>query len=404
MELGPIFRAMTRNKAGFVLIALQIAVTMAIVINAIAIIQERAGMMARPSGVDEENVFHLTNMTFNPDVDLRVLIEEDLRALRAMPGVVDAFSTNSVPLRGGGWSMGLKTEPGAEIDGSGAAIYFSDDHAINSFGTRLIAGRNFRPEEIRWNEPQMVDWPPLGIITQAVAQTLFPEDDVADVVGRTVYINDDDPVQVIGIIDRLQAPWNSWESVERSMLVPEWREWDIIRYVVRTEPGQLDRMMAEVEDMLVARDRNRIVKDFRSMGETRARSYQGDAAMISMLSFIVTLLTVITALGIVGLASFSVSRRTRQIGTRRALGASRGDIMRYFMLENLMVSTGGVVLGAILGVALNLWMVDAFETAPMPWYLVPVAMLALWTVGQIAVAGPAGRASRVSPAIATRTV
>ena len=188
------------------------------------------------------------------------------------------------------------------------------------------------------------------------------------------------------------------------MLVPEWREWDVIRYVVRTESGELDRMMAEVETMLIERSRDRIVKDVRSMAETRARSYQDDAAMIGMLTFIVTLLTVITALGIVGLASFSVSRRTKQIGTRRALGASRAAIMRYFMLENLIVSTGGVLLGAVLAIGLNIWMVYAFETAPMAWYLVPVAMVALWIVGQLAVIGPAGRASRVSPAIATRTV
>ena len=404
MEIGPIFRAMLRNKAGFALIALQIAVTMAIMVNAIAIIQERSRLMARPSGVDEANVFYLTNMNFNPDTDLRVMIEEDLRAIRAMPGVVNAFSSNSVPLRGGGWSMGLQTEPGEEIDGSGVAIYFSDEHAIETFGTRLVAGRNFRPEEIRWNEPDMVDWPPLGIITEAMAETLFPDEPIESVVGRTVYINDDNPVQIIGIIDRLQAPWSSWESLERSMLVPEWREWDVIRYVVRTESGELDRMMAEVETMLIERSRDRIVKDVRSMAETRARSYQDDAAMIGMLTFIVTLLTVITALGIVGLASFSVSRRTKQIGTRRALGASRAAIMRYFMLENLIVSTGGVLLGAVLAIGLNIWMVYAFETAPMAWYLVPVAMVALWIVGQLAVIGPAGRASRVSPAIATRTV
>ena len=70
MEIGPIFRAMLRNKAGFVLIGLQIAVTMAIMVNAVAIIQERTGLMARPSGTDEANVFHLQSLAFDPDTDL----------------------------------------------------------------------------------------------------------------------------------------------------------------------------------------------------------------------------------------------------------------------------------------------------------------------------------------------
>ena len=140
------------------------------------------------------------------------------------------------------------------------------------------------------------------------------------------------------------------------------------------------------------------------MPETRRLSYLDDSAMVSILTFVVTLLTIITGLGIVGLASFNVSRRTKQIGTRRALGASRAAILRYFMLENFIVSSVGVVAGALMAVSLNMWMASRFEMAPMQGYLVPVAMLSLWLVGQLAVAGPARRASRVSPAVATRTV
>ena len=51
MDIGPIWRAMLRNKAGFVLIALQVAVTLTIMVNAVGIIQERSGMMDRPSGL-----------------------------------------------------------------------------------------------------------------------------------------------------------------------------------------------------------------------------------------------------------------------------------------------------------------------------------------------------------------
>ncbi len=404
MEFGPVLRAMMHNRSGYVLIALQIAVTMAIMVNAIAIIQERTRLMARPSGIDEDNIFYLSSLVFQPDVDQRVMIDEDLEALRNTPGVVDAISTNSVPLRGGGWSMSLQTEPGAEVDGSGTAIYFVDEHGIDTFGLNLIAGRNFRPEEVVWNDPQSNRWPPAGILTRALAETLFPDEAPADVVGRTVYINQDNPVQILGIIDVMQAPWSGWNGVERSMLVPERREWDYNRYVVRTEPGSRNRLMPQIEEMLATRSQERIVMDMRTMNETRKMSYLDDAALVKILTFITTLLTIITGLGIVGLASFSVSRRTKQIGTRRALGASRPAILRYFMLENFLVSSVGVGGGAILAVALNIWMVEAFDLAPMRWYVVPVAMLALWLVGQLAVAGPARRATLVPPAVATRTV
>ena len=130
MEIGPIWRAMMRNKTGAILIALQIAVTMAIMVNAISIMQERGRMMARPSGIDEQNTFVISSVGFAENFNERVTIEEDLAALRSLPGVINVIQSNTIPLSGGGWSMGLQTEPGAEIDGTGVAVYFVDEHGL----------------------------------------------------------------------------------------------------------------------------------------------------------------------------------------------------------------------------------------------------------------------------------
>ena len=116
------------------------------------------------------------------------------------------------------------------------------------------------------------------------------------------------------------------------------------------------------------------------------------------------ILTIVTALGIVGLASFSVNRRKKQIATRRALGASQGAILRYFMLENFMISSVGVVLGAMLTIGLNVVLVNSFSLNAIDWYYIPLGMLILWLVGQIAVYGPARKAASIAPATATRTV
>ena len=404
MEIGPIWRAMMRNKTAYVLIALQIAVTMAIMVNAISIIQERSRLMSRPSGIDEANIFYLSSVGFAPDFDERAAIVEDLETLRNLPGVVDAIATNTVPLQGGGWSSGIATEPGDDVDGTGVAIYFTDEHGIDTFGLNLVAGRNFMPTDVEWHDGRSSRWPPSGIISKAAAETLFPEAAPADVVGRTVYINNDQPVRIVGIVERMQAAWKSWDGVERSMLVPMYRLSSGNRYVVRTEPGQRDALMPQVEELLAGSNPDRIVRSMMTMTDTRARSYLEDSAMIRLLVFVVSLLTAITGLGIVGLASFNVARRTKQIGTRRALGASRPAILRYFLLENFLVSGVGIIAGAALAVALNIWMVQTFDLTPLAWYVIPLAMLVLWLVGQAAVFGPARRASLVPPAIATRAV
>jgi putative ABC transport system permease protein len=124
MELGPIWRAILRNKSSYSLIALQIAVTMAIMVNAIAIIQERTTQLSRPSGIDEENIVTLSSISFAPEMDMRAMIDADLAMLRGMPGVHDAIATNSFPLRGGGSARGFATEPGPDADGVTAAVYF----------------------------------------------------------------------------------------------------------------------------------------------------------------------------------------------------------------------------------------------------------------------------------------
>lgn len=403
MEIGPIWRALMRNKTAYVLIALQIAVTMAIMVNAISIIQERSRLMARPSGVDEDNIFYLSSQGISPDFDERAAVTADLEALRSLPGVVDAIYTNTVPLRGGGWSSGVQTEPGEDIDGTGSAIYFADEHGIETFGLELVAGRNFTPADVAWYEGTSQKWPPTAIVTRALAESLFP-DAPDDAVGRTVYIADDQPVQIVGMIARMQAAWSGWEGIERSMLVPALREDMGGYYVVRTEPGRRDGLMPAVEKMLAESNRERLIDNMTTMTETRERSYLEDSAMVKLLVFVACLLTAITGLGIVGLASFSVARRTRQIGTRRALGATRPAILRYFLLENFLVSGVGIVAGGVLAVGLNIWLVETFGLARMAWYIVPAAMVTLWIVGQLAVYGPARRASLVPPAVATRAV
>lgn len=404
MEIGPIWRALMRNKTAYLLIALQIAVTMAIMVNAISIIQERSRLMARPSGIDEDNIFYLSSEGFAPDFNEQATVTEDLAMIRNLPGVVNATYTNTVPLRGGGWSSGIQTQPGEGLETTGSAIYFSDEHGIETFGLDLVAGRNFTPGDIQWLDGNSHEWPPVGIVTVALAETLFPDAALGDVVGKTVYISSNQPVRIIGIIDRMQAAWSGWEGIERSTLVPAYREDSGGRYVVRAEPGYRDELMPRVEEMLAEGNRDRLILDMKTMTETREQSYLEDSAMIKLLVFTVSLLTAITGLGIVGLASFSVARRTKQIGTRRALGASRPAILRYFMLENFMVSSVGVLAGGIFAVALNIWMVQAFDLTPIAWYIIPIAMLALWIVGQAAVYGPARRASLVPPAVATRAV
>jgi putative ABC transport system permease protein len=239
-------------------------------------------------------------------------------------------------------------------------------------------------------------------MTRAYLDALFPEGGAQ--AGATVYDNLGNPVTVIGVLDRMHGAWVGWDKLDNVMLVPRVMPVEFNYYIVRAEPGERDRVMPQVEETLLAINDRRVVKSLRTHSDIRDSSYEGDRGMAVVLAVVVGLMAMVTGVGIVGLASFAVRQRVKQIGTRRAVGARRRDIVRYFMVENWMITTIGVAVGSVLTIAVNYWMVVSFELERLDPLYVPVGILALWLLGLLGVAGPARRASAISPAIATRTV
>jgi putative ABC transport system permease protein len=107
MELRPILSAMRRNKVGAILIGVQMAITLAILCNALFIIEQRVALAKRPTGADEANVFVITNQWVGSPPDMAAKLQADLAALRSTPGVVDAVASNSYPLYNGGRPKGF---------------------------------------------------------------------------------------------------------------------------------------------------------------------------------------------------------------------------------------------------------------------------------------------------------
>lgn len=411
MEFRPVLNALMRNKTGLLLIVLQVAITLAIVCNSVFIILQRIEKVNRPSGMDEANLFTVTSLGFATDFDLPGTLRQDLDALRSIPGVVDATTINSVPLSQGGWSEGLSDQPDSvpqdKRKREGSAIYMVDEHGANTLGVKIVAGRNFNAGDVSGRTKDDKGSLHSVIITQALADKLFP----GGAVGKTLYSSlpgKDGPVTVVGVIERLQAPWVGWDKVEQAMLVPQYDHGEFdsnsSRYLIRTEPGRRDEVMKEAERKLGEVNSGRIVRGLRSIEEVRGESYRQDRAMTVVLTTVIFALLAVTGLGIVGMVSFWVTRRIKQIGTRRALGARRFDIRRYFMIENLIVVGIGIALGILLTYGFNLWLMKHYELPRLAWYYAPLGALTVLLLGQLAVFGPATRATRVSPAVATRTV
>jgi len=331
------------------------------------------------------------------------VLQSDLALLRRLPGVAAATTTNSAPLTQGGWGTGVSLQPKQKNSTADTTVYLVDSQAIDTFGTTLVAGRAFKPEEIEMRTQGERLEPRVVIVSRPLAEKLFPD---GNALGKQVYLDTDaPPATIVGIVDRLQQPWPESRGIEYSTLVPYYMPYgNYTRYLVRAEPGRRDEVMKAVEQKLAEANPSRIVGRMRSMEQVRSEAYAEDRAMAIILGAVIVALLGVTALGIVGMASFWVAQRTRQIGTRRALGATKFDILRYFQTENFIITTLGLIAGGVLAYALSLWLMHAYQSPRLPWYYVPVGFLCLWALGQLAVLGPALRASRVPPAVATRSV
>jgi putative ABC transport system permease protein len=148
----------------------------------------------------------------------------------------------------------------------------------------------------------------------------------------------------------------------------------------------------------------RVLISVRALDFYKDRSYSDDRNMAIFLSIVIVLLIAIASLGIFGLATFNVQSRTKQIGTRRAIGARRTDIVQYFLVENWLITTSGIVSGCILALGVGYWLSTHFELPRLDLYYLVAGVFGLWLIGQLATLLPARRASRVPPAVATRTV
>ncbi len=419
-EFGPILRALLHNKGRFWLITFEIALTLAIVVNCATLILGEYREMTQPTGMDVENILvvesRAVDAAFKEDRAIDALIESDLHLLRGQHGVIAASVMSGVPLSGGGSATGRKAA-GSDLDTVSAPYYVTRPDALKALGVTLVEGRDFvEPDfpEPKYDDQEMqgeAEASPEGeteiersnvIVTRHFADKLFPD---GDALGREISSKDGKSIEtIVGILGKMQCSWPDSTAFEDVVLFPG-RPGNARRlfYFVRTEPEARDDLYQDLEEKLIAANDGRLI-DVKTLDEIKDDTYSENAGMVKLLSGVIVLLFSVTSLGIVGLTSFSVTQRYRQIGTRRALGATRTAILRYFLVENWLITGMGLVIGLGLSFGLNQVLVGVADAPRLEWGLIATSLGIFWIVGLLAALLPALRGMKVSPVIATRTV
>ncbi|WP_049621144.1 FtsX-like permease family protein [Frateuria defendens] len=412
MPLRPILAALRHHKLTAGLLVLQVAVTCAIVCNTGFMVANRIAQISIDSGVDEAGLSMLDSESVDKDENLLARHQADLDALRAIPGVTDAVVVDTLPLGRSESSYGTCAsmadfERGAaarNLEQAGClqpAVFAGTPGELKALGLRLVEGRDFRAEEFVDGYPQT---PPVAIISRALAARLYPG---KEALGQSVVTGARKPIRVVGVVDTLVRPrLNTLGSSQFTMLWPQRPADRRITYLLRSAPAERGRVLRQAVEALMRLSPNRIIPpdSVRTYAELRRDYFHRDLAMIALLLASGAGLLFVTALGIGGLASFWVQQRRRTIGIRRAVGATRADILRYFLAENFLIVGAGIVLGLLLAVALNLLLMQRYEVPRLPLACLPAGALAMWLLGQLAVLSPARRAAKVPPVVATRSV
>jgi putative ABC transport system permease protein len=408
-SIRPIVSALRSHRSAAVLLAMQIALTLAVLCNLVFIV---AGTMQRsntPTGVDEADIAVIQSIGVigadNPGT-----AGSNLATLEAVPGVASA-AFGVPPL----WGVGrapLFLQPG-DTQPVAQAYQFAGSQGLNrTLGVRVVEGRDIRDEELPKPDELFADGDRAGaaprqmpaLLTRPLAERLFPG---GSALGRTLYTSvwgAPVSIRVVGVVAPVRAVLTGHADDAEAVLTEFKATSEGLGggYLVRSKPGQMREVLPLAAAAMQKANPGHVQQQVKTMAELRDDYFRGERAVARMLVAIMAILLTVTALGVGGLASFWVQQRTRQIGIRRALGATRGDILRYFQFENFLIVGGGVLLGAGLAFAMNQWLMHRFELDRLSVPTAVTGIVAVWLLGQLAVLGPALRAAAIPPAIATR--
>jgi putative ABC transport system permease protein len=402
LNARPILSALARNRTGAILIALEIAIALAVMVNATWIVAQRVHAIDKPTGIDPRNTFELAIAGFSTHFDYGSSQHEDLAYLRSLPGVIAATASSAIPLAPFGQGDAIRLQPGELGRRFWVRSMQVSADALETLGVRVLAGRDFTPTEIRPDSANLSQPASEVLVTQSLAHKLFPH---GSAVGRIVYGSGTSPMTIIGVTSNfIGSVFDSPDGYDQLLYPQEPGGYGDYICLVRTQPGKATALMHTAELHLANANPNRVIFDVHTLEYYKQQMDAENRNMAIFLTTVTALILAVTCLGIFGLTAYNVSTRTKQIGTMRAVGARRRDVVTYFLTENAIILCTGILLGCLLALGVGSWLSSAYALPRLDLSYLAVGVVALAAIGQLAAWHPARRAAAVPPSVATQTI
>ena len=330
--------------------------------------------------------------------------------LRRLPGVSAAAICNNEPFDHHEWDSsfhitGTPPDPHGQEPISEMAIVSPD--YFRALGMAMLRGRDFGPEDVSGRSGTVV-------IDELAAQKFFPgTDPIGKQIDDPVTITDTNqngvPLTIIGIVPhtRNNAPGENDDPRNLPMMYFSASQFanGEQNLMVRAKEGlNPHSLVSPIKDQIAALDSDQAVSDIATMEENIDDSLASQRLTMTLLGVFAGLALILASIGLYGVMALIVTQRTREMGIRFALGASRGDVLRLVLGQGAVLVGIGLTAG-LLGafVASRALRSVLYDVAPLDPAALISALLTLSLVALIACFLPARRASLVDPIEALRT-
>ena len=414
LDVGPLLRTLRRQPMVFALVVLEIAAGVATISSLLMAARWYGQTSGRPSGLDEENLVLVS--TYTPgtvgsgrdqaavagvEQSVRARQEADRRLLLSLPDV-EAVAPVSITVLDERWwyptlFTRVATGPGQPADprpapsrGMGWTVY-SDENLLPAMRLAILAGAAPGPGRADG-----------ALVTRTFAEQVLGG--VSRAPGSTIASEQSPPTKVLGVIEdvRMRMPFMPNGRTVVFLFTPPPFDHEA-RLLVRARPGRRAEVLARAQAAFASEAATRFVQ-VRAFDSTNSLHHRVGSGLLRMLRVFGVMLGVVVLMGALASTWFLVAQRTRQIGIRRALGATRSDIVAYFLLEGALTTALGAALGVIGAFTLYLMMRRVFSDISFDLGLIGATLLLLSVASILATLIPSLRAARVPPGVASRSL
>jgi putative ABC transport system permease protein len=395
--IGPTWRALLRKRSLYVAVVLQIGIGFAIVVQSTLLAREFLATAQQATGWDQHNVVLVTAERYDANSDALALRARDLAALEKLDGVDGVEVVSKPPQTRRDVADYLVTR-----EGTTAQIWSisGGPRLTQVLGAQLVAGRAPVAADL---ETTAKGGPIAAVLSAPLVTVLWPGATADQVIGRTLSSpSRGRDVVVVGVVATAISPAPFMPLCKQTVLyaaeIPAQRR---AHFVVHVTPGRTAAVIAAAHDVLAAHDPDRWTA-IRTLDEQRRHTVRNAYGAPRIIWTVNAIVIGVMLFGSLGMASFLVTERTRQIGIRRALGARRDDIVGYFLVENFLVTTVGLAIGLPLNMLLHEVLLRFGSHVQFSGWVLVAAAFKFWVIGLIAALVPALRASRIPPVVASK--